>query len=337
MENKSVTIKQHLQNHPTGTTTWVEYLPSNIRPYFYLARAHRPAAGGTLLLFYPCAWSVTMTCRALSAPITTVWTYLGFFLVASQVFCAAGCVINDMWDKDIDAATCKFSVNRRLLMTPSLEARTHTRPLAAGDLSMFQAFIFLILQLALGIWLFMQLNKYSLVLGISSLGLVVLYPATKRVIDWPQAVLGMCFSWGSLLGTASVAGAVDWHVYIPLYLGGICWTIVYDTSYARQDRDEDIRNGIHSTTIIFGDQIRPILFIFSFVACSLVSYAGILNGHGFPFFIGVAVGAFHLVRLLSRIDFENKESCDASLSSNAWFGFWVWVGAMADYILKMRS
>ncbi|KAG1747843.1 4-hydroxybenzoate polyprenyl transferase [Suillus paluster] len=318
MKDKSVTIEQHLQSHPAQTTTWVEYLPSNIRPYFYLARAHRPAASGTLLLFYPCAWSVTMTCYALSAPITTVWTYLGFFLVASQLFCAAGCVIDDMYDKDIDAAT----------------SRTRARPLAAGDLSMFQAFIFLILHLALGIWVLMQLNEYSLVLGLSSLGLLVLYPATKRVTNWPQAVLGMCFSWGALLGTASVAGAVDWHVYMPLYMGGVCWTIVYDTSYACQDRDEDIINGVHSTTIIFGDHIRSILFMFTFVACSLVSYAGILNGHGFPYFIGVAVGAFHLVRLLARIDFENKESCDASLSSNAWFGFWVWLGAMTDYVLK---
>ncbi|KAG1738473.1 4-hydroxybenzoate polyprenyl transferase [Suillus lakei] len=339
MENKSLTIKQHHQDYPPAPPpTWVDYLPFTIRPYFYLARVHRPS--GILLLFYPCAWSVTMTCYALSAPITTVWTYLGFFLVASQVFCAAGCIIDDMWDKDIDAAT----------------SRTRTRPLAAGDLSMFQAFIFLVLQLIIGVWLFMQLNDYrcvishswinslfvsflvplcSLVLGLSSLILVALYPTMKRVIDWPQAVLGMCFSWGSFLGTASVAGTVDWHIYIPLYMGGICWTIVYDTCYARQDRDEDIINGVHSTAVIFGDQIRPILFMFSFVACSLVSYAGVLNGHGVPFFIGVAVGAVHFVRLFARIDFEDKDSCDAYLINNTWFGFWIWAGAMTDHVVKM--
>ncbi|KAG2141918.1 4-hydroxybenzoate polyprenyl transferase [Suillus clintonianus] len=318
MADKSLIIKQHLQECPTLAPTWVDHLPSNIRPYFYLARVHRPS--GILLLFYPCAWSVTMTCYALSAPIATVWTYLGFFLVASQVFCAAGCVIDDMWDKDIDAAT----------------SRTRTRPLAAGDLSMFQASIFLILQLAIGVWLFMQLNKYSSVLGLSSLVLIVLYPIMKRVIAWPQAVLGMCFSWGSLLGTASVAGTVDWHIYIPLYMGGLCWTIVYDTCYARQDREEDIINGIHSTAVVFGDQIRPILLTFSFVACSLISYAGFLNGHGFPFVIGVTLGAFHLVRLFGRIDFENMESCDDCLINTTWFGFWVWAGAMADYVVKMQ-
>lgn len=260
-----------------------------------------------------------MTCYALSAPMTTLWTYLGFFLVASQVFCAAGCIIDDMWDKDIDAAT----------------SRTRMRPLAAGDLSMSQASAFLILQLTLGVWLFMQLNDYSFALGLSSLVLVALYPTMKRVIDWPQAVLGMCFSWGSFLGTASVSGTVDWHIYIPLYMGGVCWTIVYDTCYAHQDRDEDIINGVHSTAVVFGDQIRPILFMFSFVVCSLVSYAGILNGHGVPFFVGVALGASHLVRLLIQIDFENKESCDACLINNTWFGFWVWAGAMADYVMNM--
>lgn len=315
---KSLRIKRHLQDYPDPATTWVDYLPSNIRPYCYLARVHRPS--GILLLFYPCAWSVTMTCYALSAPMTTAWTYLGFFLIASQVFCAAGCIIDDMWDKDIDAAT----------------SRTRKRPLAAGDLSMFQAFVFLILHLAIGIWLFMQLNDYSFILGISSLFLIVLYPTMKRVIDWPQAVLGMCFSWGSFLGTASVAEAVDWHIYIPLYMGGVCWTIVYDTCYARQDRDEDIVNGVHSTAVIFGEQIRPILIIFSCVLCSLVSYAGVLNGHGVPFFIGVALGAYHLVGLIARIDFENKETCDASLINNTWFGFWVWAGAMVDYVVKIQ-
>ncbi|KAG1742249.1 4-hydroxybenzoate polyprenyl transferase [Suillus paluster] len=318
MEDTSVKIKQHLQNYPVLAKTWLDYVPSNIRPYFYLIRAHKPA--GTLLLFYPCAWSVTMACYALRVPIATAWAYVGFFLVASSVFRSAGCVINDMWDKDIDAAT----------------SRTRTRPLAAGDLTRFQAFIFLIPQLALGIWLFMQLNNYSTVLGLSSLGGVVLYPAMKRVTDWPQAVLALCFNWGALLGASAVAGAVDWHVYVPLYIGGACWTIEYDTAYARQDRDEDIQNGLHSTTIVFGDRLRPVLVVFSLVACSLVAYAGILNGHGFPFFIGVALGALHLVRLLASIDFDDKESCNASLLNNVWFGFLVWAGAMADYIMKMQ-
>ncbi|KAG1747854.1 UbiA prenyltransferase family-domain-containing protein [Suillus paluster] len=330
MEGKSAITKQQLQNHPTPAGTWVDYFPSNIRPYLYLVRADRPA--GTLLLFYPCAWSVTMTCYALSVPIATAWTYVGFFLLASLVFRSAGCVINDMWDKNIDAAV----------------SRTRTRPLAAGDLTRSQAFIFLIPQLALGVWLFMQLNAYRSVishlllflyltiLGLSSLGLVVLYPAMKRVTDWPQAVLAMCFNWGALLGAAAVAGAVEWKVYIPLYVGAACWTIEYDTSYARQDMDDDLKNGNHSTTIVFGDRIRPILLMFSFVACSLVAYAGILNGHGFPYFIGVALGALHLLRLIARIDFNNKESCNASLLNNAWFGFWVWAGAMTDYLLKMQ-
>jgi 4-hydroxybenzoate polyprenyltransferase len=262
-----------------------------------------------------------MTCYALSAPMATAWTYLGFFLVASQVFHATGCVINDMWDKDVDAAI----------------PRTSTRPLAAGDLSMFQAFIFLILQLALGVWLFMQLNEYSLALGLSSLCFVALCPVMKRINDLPQVMLGLCLSWGALLGTASVAGTVDFNVYIPLFVGGVCWTIAYSSSYTRQDRDEHVQIGLHSTAIAFGDQIRPILFVFAFAACSAVSYAGILNGHGCPFFIGVALGTLHLVVLIARIDFKDKKSCDASLFSNSWFGFWVWMGAMADYVLKMQS
>ncbi|KAG1752698.1 4-hydroxybenzoate polyprenyl transferase [Suillus paluster] len=319
VQNLSVQNEHRPKQSSAPATTWVNHLPSSIRPYLYLIRADKPAA--ILLLFYPCAWSVTMTCYALSAPITTAWTYVGFFLLASFVFRSAGCVINDMWDRHIDAAV----------------SRTRTRPLAAGDITRLQAFIFLIPLLALGIWLFMQLNEYSTALGLSSLGLVVLYPAMKRVTDWPQAVLALCFNWGALLGAASIAGAVDWKVYIPLYVGAACWTIEYDTSYARQDRDDDMKNGNHSTTIIFGDRIRPILLMFSIFACSLVAYAGILNGHGFPYFIGVALGALHLVRFIAKIDFEDKKSCNDSLHNNLWFGFCIWAGAMADYILKMQS
>ncbi|KAG2073843.1 4-hydroxybenzoate polyprenyl transferase [Suillus decipiens] len=319
MEVKSMAIKQHLSpSSPGAKITWVDYFPSSIRPYLYLARVHNPA--GTLLLFYPCSWSVTMACYAHGTPMSTIWTYVGLFLTAAQVFHSAGCVINDMWDKDVDAAV----------------PRTRTRPLASGDVSMFQAFIFVIPQLALGVWLLMQLNEYSLRLGLSSLGLVVLYPAMKRVTDWPQAILGLCFNWGALLGAASVVGAVDWSVYIPLYMGAICWTIVYDTAYARQDRDEDAKYGVRSTTILFGDQIRPILAIFSFILCSFVTYAGYCNGHGLPFFCGVALGGLHLARLLARTDFESKEDCDATLLSNGWFGFWVWAGAFADFVVKTQ-
>ncbi|KAG0705286.1 4-hydroxybenzoate polyprenyl transferase [Suillus ampliporus] len=290
-------------NHPALATTWVDYFHSNIRPYFYLVRADKPT--GILLMFYPCAWSVTMTCYALSASMTTVWTYFGFFFLVSLVFRCAGCVVNDMLDKDFDTAT----------------SRTRTRPLAA----------------ALGVWLFMQLNEYSTNLGLSYMSFLVLYPVMKRITNWPQVVLGICSNWGILLGAASVAGAVDWNVYIPLYMGAACWIFQSDTVYARQDMDDDIRNGLHSTAIIFGSRIRPILLTFAFVACSFVAYAGILNGHSFPYFIGVALGALHVVRFLARVDLDNKESCNASLRNNAWFGFWVWAGALADYILKMQS
>lgn len=311
-------LNQHSEDYPAQAPTWVDRLPSSIRPYFYLTRIDNPA--GTLLLFYPCAWSVTMACYAVRAPVATAWNYLGFFLIASQVFHAAGCVIDDMWDKNIDAAT----------------ARTRRRPLAAGDISRFQAFLSLVPQMALGIWMFMQLNEFSTNFGLSSLILVVVYPAMKRVITYPQIVLAICFNWGALLGASSIAGTIDWRVFFPLYIGAGCWTFEYDTLCALTDKDDDIKNGINSATIIFGDWVRHILFGFSFVACSLVTYAGILNEHGPLFFIGVGLGALHLVRLLSTIDIKHMESLEASLLNNAWFGFWIWAGAMADYVVSMQ-
>jgi len=316
MDVKSAAVEQHL--HPAPVMTWVDYIPSNIRPFFLLARFHKPA--GPLVSLYPHTLSVTMACYAHNAPITTVCTRIALLFATFEMFRAAGCVVNDMLDKDLDA----------------LIPRTQTRPLPSGQVSMFQASVFVVLLLAISVWPLMQLNQYTFRLAFSCLGFIALYPLMKRVTYWPQLVVGICVNWGVLVGAASVVGAVDWHVYLPLYMGAICWTMVYETAYARQDREEDIKHGMHSTTILFGEKIRPILAMFSFVSCSLMAYAGIRNGHGYPFFVGVTIGTAQLIRYLATADFENKESCDAALLDCSWFGFWASAGAMADYAMKTQ-
>lgn len=198
-----------------------------------------------------------------------------------------------------------------------------------------QAVAFLGAQLTVGLGVLLQLNWYSILLGASSLSLVVVYPFMKRITYWPQAVLGLAFNWGALLGWSAVAGSVDWRVAVPLYAGGVCWTLLYDTIYAHQDKVDDVSVGIRSTALLFGPQSRPVLAGFSGASLALITLAGVLNGQGVPFFIGMGAGAVQSARALYNTDFEDRASCWKGFVGCGWAGFWIWMGASADYAFML--
>ncbi|KAJ7276256.1 4-hydroxybenzoate polyprenyl transferase [Mycena haematopus] len=299
--------------------TWVDRLPVKVRPYLYLSRIDKPI--GTLLLFYPCAWSITMASYAMQLPFTTPLTFIGLFGLGAMVMRGAGCTVNDMWDKNLDKAV----------------ARTKERPLARGDITYGQAVVFLGAQLSAGLAVLLQLNCYSILLGAASLSVVVVYPLMKRITHWPQAVLGIAFNWGALLGWSAVTGTVDWSVCLPLYASGVTWTLVYDSIYAHQDKRDDIKVGIRSTALLFGDRTRPTLGALSAISLSLVTFAGYMNAHGAPFYLGVSLAGAQLARIIYRTDFDDRQSCSQGFVDCGWSGFWIWMGALADYTLLMSS
>jgi len=260
-----------------------------------------------------------MASYALELPYTVPLTYLGLFGVGAFVMRGAGCTINDMWDRNFDKAV----------------ARTKDRPIAKGEVTLPQAVGFLGLQLSAGLAVLTQLNWYSIALGASSLSVVTIYPFMKRITHWPQAVLGLAFNWGALLGWSAVAGTVNWSVCLPLYAGGVAWTLVYDSIYAHQDKDDDIQIGVRSTALLFGEYTRPILSGLSATSISLITYAGYLNGQGLPFYVGTGLAAVQLARVLARTNFDDRPSCWTGFVGCGWAGFWVWMGALADYILLM--
>ena len=250
--------------------------------------------------------------------------------------------------------------------------RTKTRPLARGDIKPGQAIAFLAPQLTAGLAVLTQLNWYryvsslspkpsardspglpnaSILLGASSLSLVTIYPLMKRVTYWPQAVLGtspirsppliptrfwppigLAFNWGALLGWSAVAGAVHWPVAVPLYAGGVLWTLVYDSIYAHQDKTDDVRVGIRSTALLFGEHTRSILAAFSASSVGCIALAGYLNAQGAPFFLGTGLAAAQLALVIRRTDFNDRTSCGRGFVACGWVGFWVWMGALGDYI-----
>ncbi|TFK76050.1 4-hydroxybenzoate polyprenyl transferase [Pluteus cervinus] len=297
--------------------SWVDQMPSTVQPYLNLTRIDKPI--GTLLLFYPCTWSITMASYALELPLTTPLTYIGLFGLGALVMRGAGCTINDMWDKDLDKAV----------------ERTRNRPLARGDITQKQALVFLGAQLTVGLGVLLNLNWYSIALGACSLSVVTIYPFMKRITHWPQAVLGLAFNWGAMLGWSAVAGTVDWTVCLPLYAGGVCWTLVYDSIYAHQDKLDDVGAGIRSTALLFGENTRPILAGLSVSSISLIALAGYLNAQGLPFYTGTGLAAVQLAQILRRTDFNDRASCWKGFVDSGWAGFLIWMGAMADYTMML--
>lgn len=290
---------------------------SPIIPYLELIRIDKP--NGTWLLYWPCAWGITLsalTMTPLPSPLLPLYN-LALFLTGAFVMRGAGCTINDMWDARLDKAV----------------DRTKNRPMARGAVGMKGASIFLVGQLLVGLGVLVQLNWYSILLGASSLGLVFIYPFMKRVTYYPQIVLGLAFNWGSLLGWSAMVGHVDWALAGPLYLGGTAWCVYYDTIYAHQDKKDDILVNIKSTALRFGSATRPILAGLSTAFVGSLAFVGYAMGLG-PIYYGVSVlgSIVHLAWQLLKVDFDSRESCWKFFVSNGKLGALVWAGMWGEYV-----
>ena len=265
---------------------WVARLPSEWRAYAVLARLDRPI--GAWLLFLPGLWSIL-----LAGPLDAraAWLVL-LFGVGSVVMRGAGCVVNDMWDRDMD---------RRV-------TRTAGRPLASGALRMRQAVGFLLLLLCAGLLILLQLNNLSRTLGIASLVLVALYPGAKRVTWWPQAMLGITFGWGAPMGYAAASGRLD-PATLALYAAAFAWILGYDTIYAHQDREDDALVGVRSTARLFAGQTRPFLSACYLATVGLLALAGWIAGLGLPFFAGLLLPAALLAWQVRTLDIHDPAGC----------------------------
>lgn len=288
----------------------------SLKPYLRLMRADKPI--GTWLLFWPCGWSIAMAAEASSFPDIKM---LALFGAGALVMRGAGCTINDMWDRDLDGKV----------------ARTKDRPLVTGAVAYNDAWIFLAVQLSVALTILLQLNWYSVFLGASSLVLVVAYPLMKRVTYWPQLVLGMTFNWGALLGWSAIHGSCDWAVCIPLYLSGVCWTIVYDTIYAQQDVTDDLRLGIKSTAIKFGENTKTWLSLFSAGMISGLLTCGIFSEQCWPYFISVATVSGHLIHQIYTLDIRSSSDCSHKFVSNKNVGLLIFIGIVLSTLLKKKN
>lgn len=292
-------------NDMTGDT-WVERsLPRALVPYAHLMRLDRPI--GTWLLLFPGLWSIAM---ALTGPQDL--RFFAWFAAGALVMRGAGCVWNDITDRDFDAAV----------------ARTRTRPIASGAVSVLRASLFLGLLLAAGLAVLLQFNLFAVILGAASLVIVFAYPLMKRVTHWPQLVLGLAFNWGALLGWAAVRGDLASWAPFCLYAAGILWTLGYDTIYAHQDKEDDALIGLKSTALLFGDKTRPWLFLFYGGSAVLVLLAGSAMGFDWGFYAVYALAAAHLFWQAATVKFDDPGDCLTKFKSNRIYG-WLVLAAVA--------
>jgi 4-hydroxybenzoate polyprenyltransferase len=311
--SRDTTQRAPIHDAPPGN--WVDRLaPDWLKPYARLARWDRPI--GWWLLLWPCWWSAALAALAAGAPFPNPW-HLFLFLVGAIMARGMGCTYNDLVDREIDAKV----------------ARTRTRPLPSGAVTPPQAFAFLALQGLVGVVVLLQFNAFAVGLGLASLVVVAAYPYAKRVTSWPQAVLGLAFSWGALMGWAAAFGRLDTPAFL-LYAGAIAWTIGYDTVYALQDREDDAVIGVRSTARLFGARSRMGVGAFFALAWICLLAAGVTAGGGVVLVLGLLAAGAHLVWQVATLDPRDGGRALLLFRSNRDFGWIVFAAILLETALR---
>lgn len=243
------------------------------------------------------------------------------FGIGAVVMRGAGCTINDMWDRDIDREV----------------TRTRGRPLASGEVSMGQAATFLGAQLSVGLAILSTFDTYTVLLASSSLVLVATYPLAKRLVGYPQAVLGLTFNWGALVGWAAVQGDISLSA-VPtvgsLYAGCFFWTMLYDTIYAHQDKQDDILVGVKSSALSIGEKdAKKWLGVFGALCTLCFGATGYAMDAHWPYYCGVAMSGTHMAWQIATVRLDDRGDLSRKFKSNTWIGALMLSGILASRVI----
>jgi 4-hydroxybenzoate polyprenyltransferase len=288
------------------TGNWVDRrAPKPARPYLRLSRADRPI--GTWLLLLPCWWGVMLAAAADPAGprLFDLWIVAGC-AIGAVLMRGAGCTWNDITDRDFDGAV----------------ARTRSRPIPSGQVTARQALLWAVAQSLLAFCILLTFNGAAIALGVLSLLPVAIYPFAKRFTWWPQVFLGLAFNWGALLAWTAHTGSLGWPAVF-LYLGGIAWTLFYDTIYAHQDREDDELIGIRSTARLFAENTRTWLRRFLVATVTLLGLGAIMalvpGGDVLALVValaGVWAMGWHMAWQLGQLDIDDADTCLRLFRSN---------------------
>lgn len=311
MEPANAAASGRVSDAPPGN--WVDtILPLPLRPFARLARWDRPI--GWWLLLWPCWWGTALAGAAQGVPPSLFTLFL--FLAGAILMRGAGCTYNDILDRKFDAQV----------------ERTKSRPIPSGQVSVKAAVFFMMVQAFLALFVVLNFNVFTIVTAFASLAIVALYPLAKRVTDWPQVVLGFAFSWGALVGWASVYGSLS-AAPLLLYGAAILWTVGYDTIYAHQDKRDDAIVGVRSTARLFGRHTKFAVGTAYGLTVVLIALAFAAAGVGILSYAGLVAFALHLGFQVAKVAPDEPASCLAAFKSNRWAGWLPFLGLVADSVL----
>ena len=278
-------------------------LPPRLRPYASLMRLDRPI--GTWLLYWPCAWSVAL------AGVGGRWGLFLWLALGAFAMRSAGCVYNDIVDRDLDRQV----------------ERTRLRPLASRRVSIRSAWILIGLLCAIGLLVLMQLNRTAAIISLFSIAPVAAYPFMKRITWWPQAWLGLVFSWGALVGWPAVQGSLGWPPFL-LWFGSIAWVVGYDTLYAIQDIEDDALVGVKSSARRLGEKAPVGIALFYAVAVMFWGFAIWSVRPDSLALLALGPAGLHLANQALRADPKDGELALRLFRSNRTTGFLVFLGML---------
>jgi 4-hydroxybenzoate polyprenyltransferase len=295
------------------TSLILRLTPDFALPYVQLARLDRPI--GWQLLLAPC-WEATALAGD-AAHRGPNLSHLALFFVGAIAMRGAGCTYNDILDRKLDAGV----------------ERTKGRPLPSGRVSVRAAAVFLVAEALVCLAVLLSFNAFSIGLGLASLAIVAIYPLMKRITSWPQAVLGLAFSWGALMGWAATYGTLGLPAVL-LYAAAFCWTIGYDTIYALQDTRDDAIVGIKSTARLFGAQARLGVGLFYLLTAILTQAALLSIGAGYVAEIGWLGFAAHLLWQLAQVEGASPATALRLFRSNRDAGLILFAGIALEGWLR---
>ena len=287
---------------------------SHINIFFELTRLKRPT--GYMLLFWPCAWGLSIAYDFQNS-LDKYLFYLVLFFFGSVLMRSAGCIVNDIIDKDFDKKV----------------ARTKNRPIASGKISVRLSLLYSGILCLLAFFVLINFNNLTILLAIISMPFAFTYPLMKRYTYWPQLFLGVTFNYGLILGWTSIVGDIS---YIPIifYLGAIFWTLGYDTIYGFQDIEDDEIIGVKSTSIKFKENPKIFLTICYFIFSISFIIIGFLLEFNELFYILMTIILFHLFYFqISKFDSKNSIKCLKIFKSNNFFGFLVLINVLIGKLL----
>lgn len=284
-------------------------LRQKLSAYWRLMRFDKPI--GTLLLLWPTLWSLWLSATGLP-PLKILFIFVAGVIIMR----AAGCIINDIADRDID---------------PHVE-RTQARPLAAKEIQLSEAIILLLLMSCIAFVLVLQLNILCIKLAFIAMGLTLIYPFCKRFLPTPQVVLSLAFAFGVLMSDAAINNHISIATWI-LYLASCCWIAAFDTAYAMSDREDDIKVGIHSTALLLADY--DCLFIVTLEVCFIIGLllVGILKQLSWIYYAGVFCSAILFTQQYQRLKTRDKNQCFSVFLSNNWVGMAVFIAILMSLCL----